>query len=71
MEAMTEMRNRAAVVGVGTTAYGSFPQDDEYSLAANAFRAAVADCGLAKDEIDGLLVWPHPKLLPDGRGSGA
>jgi acetyl-CoA acetyltransferase len=56
VEASNQLRDRAAVVGVGATAYGNFPETDEYGLAANAFRAAIADCGLEKDHIDGLLV---------------
>ncbi len=46
---------------VGNTAYGSFPETDEYGLAAQAFRNAVAgDGGIDKSEIDGLLVCRIP-----------
>ena len=48
------MSNRAAVIGVGNTAYGSFPETDEYGLAAQAFEAAIEDCGIDKNKIDGL-----------------
>ena len=54
------LRDRVAVVGVGTTAYGSFPETDEYGLAATAFGRALDDCGLAKDRVDGMLVCRIP-----------
>ena len=70
MEASSGLRDRAAVVGVGATAYGSFPETDEYGLAANAFREAIADCGLDKDEIDGLLVCRIPSYFRMGEVLG-
>ena len=57
---MRSLSNRAAVIGVGNTAYGSFPETDEYGLAAQAFRAAIADCGIDKDQVDGLVVCRIP-----------
>jgi acetyl-CoA acetyltransferase len=65
-----ELRNRAAFVGVGTTAYGSFPETDEYGLAAQAFRAALSDSGVAKDDIDGLLVCRIPSYFRMGEVLG-
>jgi acetyl-CoA acetyltransferase len=55
MEAMRSLKDRIAVVGVGTTAYGSFPELSDYALGAQAFKAAIADCGLPKEKVDGLL----------------
>lgn len=43
-----------AVVGVGQSAYGKFPDKDDYHLASDAFAAAIADCGLDKRKVDGL-----------------
>jgi acetyl-CoA acetyltransferase len=57
---MIHMKNKVAVIGVGNTGYGSFPQTDEYGLAAEAFCHAVADCGIDKNQIDGLLVCRIP-----------
>jgi acetyl-CoA acetyltransferase len=54
------LKDRIAVVGVGNTAYGSFPETDDYGLGAEAFTRAVADCGIEKDKIDGLLVCRVP-----------
>jgi len=70
VESSTQLRNRAAVVGVGTTAYGSFPETDEYGLAAEAFRVAVADSGVNKDDIDGLLVCRIPSYFRMGEVLG-
>jgi acetyl-CoA acetyltransferase len=55
-----DLKNKAAVIGVGNTPYGSFPETDDYGLAAEAFITAVGDCGLDKNEVDGLLVCRVP-----------
>ena len=55
---------------VGTTAYGSFPETDEYGLAAEAFRNALADCGLDKGKIDGLLTCRIPSYSRVGETLG-
>jgi acetyl-CoA acetyltransferase len=60
LDDLKSLSNRAAVIGVGNTAYGSFPETDEYGLAAQAFRAAVADCGIDKNDVDGLVVCRIP-----------
>ncbi len=60
MHELAALSNRVAVIGVGNTAYGSFPDLDEYGLAAQTFRSAVADCGIDKNAIDGLLVCRIP-----------
>ncbi|MGR3742821.1 MAG: thiolase family protein [Pseudooceanicola nanhaiensis] len=60
------MRRSAAVVGIGHTDWvgdwhrvraGERP-DDCYGYATTAFRAALADSGLTRDRIDGLIVGP-------------
>jgi len=60
MSDFAALKNRAAVIGVGNTAYGNFPEVDEYGLAAQAFRNAVNDCGIDKNQIDGLVVCRIP-----------
>jgi acetyl-CoA acetyltransferase len=60
MHDLASLKDRIAVIGVGNTRYGSFPDTDEYGLAAQAFRSAVADCGISKQVIDGLLVCRIP-----------
>jgi len=54
MHDLKQLKDAVAIVGVGTTRYGSFPDISSYGLGAQAFKAALADCGLAKDSIDGL-----------------
>ena len=49
---------RAAIVGVGVSRQGKLPGETPLSLATEAFRDALDDSGMAKDEIDGLLTMP-------------
>jgi acetyl-CoA acetyltransferase len=60
MNELAQLKNKVAVIGVGNTRYGSFPETDEYGLAAQAFRNAVEDSGIDKNQIDGLLVCRIP-----------
>src|ERR1700749_1140429 len=53
---LNNLKDKIAVIGVGNTKYGNFPEIDDYGLAAQAFRNAVNDCGIDKNKIDGLLV---------------
>jgi acetyl-CoA acetyltransferase len=59
-------RDQTAIVGVGTTAFGAMyrdldPERDPYQLGLVALREALADAGLSKDDLDGLIVsrMPH------------
>lgn len=49
---------RAAITGVGVSRQGKLPAESPNSLAAEAFVAALADAGMARDDIDGLLTMP-------------
>jgi len=49
------LKDQVAIVGVGASRQGTFPDEDEYSLAAQALHAALDDCGLKKSDIDGLF----------------
>ncbi len=51
-----EIRNRVAVIGVGTTSFGRLPGLTPYDLGAWAFREALADSGLGARDVDGLIV---------------
>ncbi len=55
-----DLRDKVAVVGVGTGPYGSFPELDDYAQMAGAFRLALDDAGLRKDQIDGLVTHRLP-----------
>jgi len=50
------MRDKICFVGVGTTQYGSFPDNDSYGLGAEALSLAVEDAGISYDDIDGMIV---------------
>jgi acetyl-CoA acetyltransferase len=52
------LSRKAAIVGVGLTPQGKLPGSTNLSLETDAFRLALADSGLAKDDIDGLLSEP-------------
>ncbi|MFH1186166.1 MAG: thiolase family protein [Chloroflexota bacterium] len=60
MSEFSHLKNRTAVIGVSNTAYGNFPHVDEYGLAAESFCKAVQDCGINKNDVDGLLVCRIP-----------
>jgi acetyl-CoA acetyltransferase len=54
--ASTQMiADKVAVVGVGTTRQGAHPGRDQYQLAIDAIRDALADAGIEKGQLDGLL----------------
>lgn len=55
---MDSMRGRAAITGLGITEMGRIYGHDATWFAAESVRSAVADAGLRKEEIDGLLVNP-------------
>ncbi|HEX4985015.1 MAG TPA: thiolase family protein, partial [Burkholderiales bacterium] len=70
MNSLRGLKNKIAVAGVGTSAYGSFPDVSDYGLAAQAFKAAVADCGIDKRMIDGLLCCRVPYYVRMGEVLG-
>lgn len=47
-----------AIAGVGASRQGTLPGEDDLSLATEAFRNALDDAGLTKDDVDGLLTMP-------------
>lgn len=54
------MRDKTAIVGIGTSRFGTF-DESPLRLAAQAFKAALGDAGLRKDDVDGLAInigWP-------------
>ena len=50
------MRGRSVIAGIGHTAYGKHPGRDRVSLIVEAVGNAVADAGIDKQAIDGVLV---------------
>jgi acetyl-CoA acetyltransferase len=55
---MTSLRDKIAIVGVGVTAQGKLPGSSPLSLGVDAFKRALDDSGLRKEQIDGLLTMP-------------
>ena len=58
---LAEFRDKAAIVGVGNTPFGALyktqdPLRDSYTLGLEAFENALKDCGLSKEDIDGVIV---------------
>ncbi len=47
---------RAAIAGIGTIGFGRFEQESVASMIDRALVAALADCGLEREAIDGLFV---------------
>lgn len=47
---------QAAIVGVGASRQGELPEMDAYGIAAEAFKVALEDAGLKKEDIDGVSV---------------
>jgi len=64
------LRNKTAVVGVGTTKFGSFPDLDTYDLGALALKEALDDCDLKPADIDGLIVNRIPDYQRFGESFG-
>jgi acetyl-CoA acetyltransferase len=63
----TRLSARARITGVGDTAFGALPGSTMLGLHAEAARAALADAGLGKRDVDGVicaysLVDPHLML---------
>ena len=55
------LRDKAAIVGIGSSRFGRHLPESQLALAATAFKAALADAGLERSDIDGLSIhigWP-------------
>ncbi len=52
---MSGLRGKVAIVGAADTAVGKLPDRDPMQLRVEAARAALADAGLGKDDVDGLV----------------
>lgn len=55
------MKIDAAIAGIGASEFGRFLPDSQLKLAAKAFKAALDDSGLKREDVDGLSIhmgWP-------------
>ena len=62
---------QACIVGIGASAFGRRTGRSPLSLCADAFKAAMADSGLKREEVDGLSIHlgsPAMTALPRGSG---
>lgn len=57
MSAARTLSGRAAVVGIGATEFSKASGRSELQLSVEATRAALADCGIAPGEVDGLVTF--------------
>jgi acetyl-CoA acetyltransferase len=55
---MHPLRDRTAICGVGASPQGKLPGSTPISLAVEAFKRALDDSGLKKEQIDGILTMP-------------
>jgi acetyl-CoA acetyltransferase len=51
-----ELKNKAAIAGVGSSVYGRRLNRSPIDLAGEAIQAALADAGMGRDDLDGLVV---------------
>ena len=54
---------QASIAGVGASRQGKLPGETDVSLATEALLAALADAGMTKDDVDGLLTMPGTTSL--------
>jgi acetyl-CoA acetyltransferase len=54
--ALCDLKDKAALVGVGNSVYGRKLKRSPIDLASEALRAALADAGMVRDDLDGLIV---------------
>ncbi len=55
------LRDQAAIAGIGASRFGRYLPESQLALAAAAFKTALDDAGLERDDIDGLAIhigWP-------------
>ncbi|MBB5214736.1 thiolase family protein [Parapusillimonas granuli] len=57
------MRSKAIITGIGATEFGALSNENSYTLGARALSAALDDAGMAKSDIDALIVMRIPEYL--------
>jgi acetyl-CoA acetyltransferase len=62
---MHPLSNLTAIAGIGASPQGKVPGSTALTLAVEAFKRAIDDCGLKKSDIDGLLTMPGT-TAPEG-----
>jgi acetyl-CoA acetyltransferase len=62
MNELQELSGRTAIAGIGLSRFGKVPGTSAMGFALEASAAALADAGIEKDEIDGVLVLMPPQM---------
>lgn len=62
---MSQLKDRAAIVGIGQSAFGKALDGTEECLAAAAIKAALDDAGIAPRAVDGLVSFSIEETQPD------
>ena len=62
---MNLLKDRAAIVGIGQTAFGKALVETEEALAVAAIKTALDDAGIAPRQIDGLVSFSIEETQPD------
>src|SRR2546422_1003293 len=62
----TGLRDRYAVVGIGLSRFGKVPGTSAMGFCLESAKRAIEDCGIARDEIDGVLVLMPPQMGEHG-----
>ncbi|WP_420432180.1 thiolase C-terminal domain-containing protein [Candidatus Poriferisocius sp.] len=70
MPTVEKFESKVAITGVGLSEVGRRLGRDPMGLAVDACRAAVADAGLAMDDIDGLSTYPGGAAKDGGHSEG-
>src|SRR5215470_10463321 len=66
---MTDLRAKTAIAGLGITKQGKVYDYNHVGFAVEAVRLALADAGLERSDLDGLLVNPGLSWADGGMGS--
>jgi len=53
---MSGLKDATAIAGIGHSAFGRFLPQSQLGLAATAFKSALADAGLKREDVDGLAI---------------
>jgi acetyl-CoA acetyltransferase len=67
MRDAARLRDRYAVAGIGLSRFGKLPGTSTMAFTLEAAKRALEDCGIARDEIDGVLVL-MPAIMGEQHG---
>jgi acetyl-CoA acetyltransferase len=66
----TRLRDRCAIAGIGLSRFGKVPGVSAMGFCLEASKRAIDDCGVARDDIDGVLVM-MPAQMGEAHGWGS